>query len=338
MRFYQADPTLENYWRGVILFGRNVASYKFALAHALYEVDKSGSDLVTLEQLALPFSRHLCQHLLHAPKQITSRGSKFLAACTQFNNGEISQSELTEITVRLGFNNVINAFHNVNSGEIDKRFFLDERKANGGIRLTENFYHLGERQQYQNLAYETTARWNLVEQAWSMGISRHLLNVEFDVNNQLLFSQVNARRVNITSCRDSLNGYQKGRCFYCYRPISLKPGHTELADVDHFIPWMARDVVPNVNGVWNLVLACQCCNRGEAGKSARLPTAKLLARLHARNEYFIQSKLPLHETIVNQTGTRPDQRRDYLNRNWNTARVSRLFHTWEPQAEGEATF
>jgi hypothetical protein len=101
---------------------------------------------------------------------------------------------------------------------------------------------------------------------------------------------------------------------------------------------MARDVVPNVNGVWNLVLACQCCNRGEAGKSARLPTAKLLARLHARNEYFIQSKLPLHETIVNQTGTRPDQRRDYLNRNWNTARVSRLFHTWEPQAEGEATF
>ncbi|VAL46716.1 Uncharacterised protein [Enterobacter hormaechei] len=34
MEFYQADPTLENYWRGVILFGRNVASYKFALASA----------------------------------------------------------------------------------------------------------------------------------------------------------------------------------------------------------------------------------------------------------------------------------------------------------------
>jgi hypothetical protein len=48
MEFYQADPTLENYWRGVILFGKNVASYKFALAHALYEVDKTGSDLITL--------------------------------------------------------------------------------------------------------------------------------------------------------------------------------------------------------------------------------------------------------------------------------------------------
>ena len=30
-RFYDIDPSLENYWRGVILFGRNVASYKFAV-------------------------------------------------------------------------------------------------------------------------------------------------------------------------------------------------------------------------------------------------------------------------------------------------------------------
>lgn len=335
MHFYQADPTLENYWRGVILFGRNVASYKFALAHALYEVDRSGSDLVTLEQLAVPFSRHLCQHLLHAPKQITSRGSRYLEACAQFNRGEISQDKLTETTVRLGFNNVINAFHNVNAGEIDRRFFLDERKTHGGIRLTDNFYHLGERQQYQNLAYETTARWNLVEQAWSMGISRDLLNVEYDAQDRLLFSRVNARRVNITSCRNSLNGYQKGRCFYCFRPVSLTPGHDDLADVDHFIPWAARNEVPNINGVWNLVLACKSCN---SSKSARLPGTRLLARLHARNEYFIQSRLPLHETIVNQTGRLPEQRKGYLISSWDSARVTRLFHTWEPQAAGEATF
>ena len=337
MKFYEADPTLENYWRGVILFGRNVASYKFALAHALYEVDKSASDLVTLEDLAVPFSRHLCQHLLHAPKQITSRGSQYLEACVQFNNGEITQDKLTETTVRLGFNNVIDAFHNVNAGEIEKRFFLDERKTHKGIRLTDNFYLLGERQQYHNLAFETTARWNLVEQAWAMGVSRNLVAVEFDEDNQLLFSRVNARRVDITSCRDSLNGYQKGRCFYCFKPISLTPGHDELADVDHFIPWAARDEVNNINGVWNLVLACKCCNRGVAGKSSRLPSRELLQRLHARNEYFIQSKLPLHETILNQTGKLPAQRKDFLEQNWQAAKNNRLFHTWEPKAEGEAT-
>lgn len=337
MEFYQADPTLENYWRGVILFGRNVASYKFALASALYEVDKTGSDLITLDQLAVPFSRYLCEHLKHAPKQITSRSSQFLETCLKFNRGEITHAQLIEATVRLGFNNVIDAFHYVNQGEIDKRFFIDERKTNNGIRLTDNFYLLGERLQYKNLAFETNARWNLVEQAWSMGISRNLVGVEFDEDNQLLFTRVNARRVDITSCRDSLNGYQKGRCFYCFKPISLVPGDAELADVDHFIPWAARHEVSNINGVWNLVLACRCCNRGVEGKSARIPELRLLQRLHTRNEYFIQGKLPLHETIVLQTGQRPEARRSFLQRNWQAA-LDKLIHTWKPNAEGEATF
>jgi hypothetical protein len=114
-------------------------------------------------------SRHLCEHLKHAPKQITSRSSQFLDTCLKFNNGEITHAQLIEATVRLGFNNVIDAFHNVNQGEIEKRFFIDERKTNNGIRLTDNFFSLGERLQYKNLAFETNARWNLVEQAWAMG-------------------------------------------------------------------------------------------------------------------------------------------------------------------------
>ena len=40
VEFYNNELTLENYWRGVILFGKNSSSYKFALAKALLE--KSG--------------------------------------------------------------------------------------------------------------------------------------------------------------------------------------------------------------------------------------------------------------------------------------------------------
>ena len=36
--FVQPDLHVEDYWRGIVLFGRNVASYKFALA-ALYWPD-----------------------------------------------------------------------------------------------------------------------------------------------------------------------------------------------------------------------------------------------------------------------------------------------------------
>jgi hypothetical protein len=31
MQFLEVQPSIENYWRALILFGRNVASYKFAL-------------------------------------------------------------------------------------------------------------------------------------------------------------------------------------------------------------------------------------------------------------------------------------------------------------------
>lgn len=337
MRFYQVEPTLENYWRGIILFGKNVASYKFALAHAMYDVKRDGSDLILLEDLAVPFSQHLCRHLAQAPKQITSARSQYLDACRQFNAGEIDRNALTEATVRNGFNNVIDAFHNVNQGEIGKRFFIDERKSHKGIRLTTHFHQLTERQQYQNLKLETDARWNLVEQGWAMGISHHLIAVEHDVQNKVLFSFRNNRRIDITSSRDSLNGYQKGRCFYCFAPISLETGDANLADVDHFIPWSLNGQVENVNGVWNLVLACKCCNRGEQGKFARIPSAKLLQRLHDRNEYFITSHLPLRNTLINQTGANTAKRHAFLSNVWNTARVN-LFHEWEPKAAGPDTF
>jgi len=73
--FQETQPSLESYWRSVILFGRNVASYKFALAKSLLEIAPTGKTEITLEELADPFSRHLCEHIAHSPRQVTSSGS-----------------------------------------------------------------------------------------------------------------------------------------------------------------------------------------------------------------------------------------------------------------------
>lgn len=337
MRFYQIEPSIENYWRGIILFGRNVASYKFALASALYEIKNEGSDVILLEDLAIPFSEALCRHIRIAPKQITLPNSKFLTACSQFNNGEMNREKLTEITVRLGFNNVIDAFHNINQSKIDKLFFIDERKKNNGIRITDNFYKLIESEQYGSFYAETEARWKLVEQAWEMGISKNLINIEYDNDGGIFFRRGNDRRVDISSCRDSLNGYQKGRCFYCYAKISLQPGNDSYADVDHFIPRKTINLIPNIDGVWNLVLSCQGCNRGTKGKFARLPTLNLLNRLRDRNDYLINSHLPLRETLIRQTGNTSRDRQDFLNTAWNNA-FQILFHLWEPPSHGVEVF
>ena len=64
--YYEITPSLENYWRGVILFGRNVASYKFALAKSLIELSDAQKTFITLEELTLPFSRHLIDHTFPA--------------------------------------------------------------------------------------------------------------------------------------------------------------------------------------------------------------------------------------------------------------------------------
>ena len=337
-RFYEIEPTLENYWRGIILFGNNVASYKFALAKSLHELARSNNDTVTLEQLAEPFSRHICQHLKAAPKQTTSRSSRFLNFCTAYNRDEIDHDMLIAQTVRFGFENVIDAFHNVNRKEVGLRFFEDGRKSSAkSIHLTDSLFRLSEAPGFNCLTQETEARWKLVESAWQMGVSKNLLAVHHDNENNSLFTTISDRRVTITSSRDSLNGYQKGRCFYCFDAISIEPGHDELADVDHFMPWMLRKELPLINGMWNLVLACKDCNRGIGGKFEQLPALALLERLHDRNEYFINSHLPIRETLIKQTGKNEQQRRAFLQDCYNKAKAT-ILHTWEPIPKGNKIF
>ncbi|WP_035774812.1 hypothetical protein [Clostridium carboxidivorans] len=81
------------------------------LAESLLELALTEKTEISFEELADPYSRHLCEHLKTAPKQVTSRSSQFLDACTKFSKGEILHDELISVTVEKGFNNVIDAFH-----------------------------------------------------------------------------------------------------------------------------------------------------------------------------------------------------------------------------------
>ena len=59
----ESCPTRESLWRSVVLCGRNVATYKFAVARSLLEVASAEKKLFILEELAEPFSRHVAEHL-----------------------------------------------------------------------------------------------------------------------------------------------------------------------------------------------------------------------------------------------------------------------------------
>lgn len=338
--FTEVQPSLENYWRSVILFGRNVASYKFALGKSLLEFAARRQDIVTLAELAEPFSRHLCEHLKTAPKQGSFQSSRFLNACREFNEGKRKPEELREATAKLGFSNVIDAFHVVHDGEIGVRFFTDERNGKEkGIRLTDELFRLTEQYQCRNLPSEIEARWRLVETAWELNLPRHVLTVGFDPHHELLVVHDRLlERKPITSCRDALNGYQKGKCFYCFTDVSVIGPSEDLADVDHFFPHALKPhgVGDLIDGVWNLVLACQSCNRGASGKFAQVPALRFLERLHTRNSFFVESHHPLRETLIRQTGAQEQARRQFLQEMYR--RSQDLPQNWEPNFEYEPAF
>lgn len=337
--FLSREPELNDYWRGIVLFGANVASYKFALAKSLLELCPPAGSLVKLTDLAPVFSRHIREHLRIADKQITSSRSQFLDACRAFNTGRISETELLDKTIRFGFNNVIDAFHIVGRTELPKRFFTDERKQNKGIRINDEFSQLLGLKNSDNLPSEVESRWRLVETAWELGVSRSLLVIDHDPLAESLFTiDQQLRRKSITSSRGALNGYQKGRCFYCFATIDiLDPAN--MPDVDHFFPHALKQAGFGsiIDGVWNLVLSCAHCNRGPNGKFANLPTIVLLERLYRRNEFLIASHHPLRETLMLQMGTRIEHRVAFLNKMHRSAR-SVLVHLWESKEQGNQAF
>lgn len=404
--FQEAEPSLESYWRSVILFGRNVASYKFALAKSLLEIAPTGRTEVSLEELAEPFSRHLCEHIAHSPKQVTSSQSSFLDTCKAFNEGTVSRDELLEVTARKGFVNVIDAFHVVNDGVLPVSFYTKDYFARTKkIILTDEIFKLRDTGYFDDFGKEAESRWRLVETAWEQKIAANLLEVQYSDRGELLYVEpVRFRRKAVTSARGALNGYQKGKCFYCHRDISIgdadkasadaffrevdssygleeaapllvsenfsrggtadgglvsldgrpltrenalyragshvpeddadESGKTAGAgcDVDHFFPHTLQPLVNGVNldGVWNLVLACPSCNRGEGGKSARVPAIRYLDRLHERNEFLIASHHPLRETLMLQTGRTVEDRVRFL-KEMDKFASDHLIHRWETE-------
>ena len=323
-----------DFFRAIVLYGRNVASYKFALANSLFTIASQGKEFISLEELAIPFSESLCQHLLIENKQSTSNSSRFLDALRSFNNGEITENQKIDTTVRLGFTNVIDAFHVVGNQDVPIRFFSDERKSSQpGIRLTENFINLSSKTDSKDLIEENESRWRLVETAWAHNLPRRLVTVNYDdVLHSFYAIDSSERRHSVTSAAPALNGYQRGKCFYCNKDVRLGIWDqlSERGEVDHFFPHVLQrkgDLLEDLDQAWNLVLACNECN-GASGKRDLCPDIDYVYNLHQRNENLIQSHHPLRESIISKTGNNEIARRNFLQHCYNIAKTS-LVHSWK---------
>jgi len=339
-QFQINDPSLESQWRAIILFGKNSATYKFAFAKSLLGLIEKEKTKISLEELAIPFTDSIVEHLKKNDKQGNAGSSMFLGGCRDYINEKITKEDLYSLTEKYGFVNVIDAFQNLNGGKIPKLFYEKKySQSKKEIVVTDNLLEFKRLFQFRNLEQEVEARWNLVETAWNLQIKPKLLEVKYDEGKSLFFIDNLMKRIDITSVRDSLNGYQKGKCFYSYQDISINKNYNNICEVDHFLPHVNKiehfKSGANINGVWNLVLADPDVNND---KRARIPEIKFLERLNNRNEFYIESKHPLAETIINQTGITKEQRRKFLNEQYNIAYNCSFRNDWKPKIEEIGTF
>lgn len=339
-QFQINDPSLESQWRALILFGKNSATYKFAFAKSLLELVNKETTKISLTELAKPFSKNIIEHLKENDKQGNSKSSSFLNVCRSYIKGDISDTALWSKTEKLGFVNVVDAFQNINGSQIPDIFYeKNYTSGNKEIVIKDSLLELKESFHFQNFNQEVDARWNLVETAWNLNLNPNLLQIKYDEDKSLFFLENDLmRRTDVTSVRDSLNGYQKGKCFYSFQDISVVRGSSNLCEVDHFLPHRNKIIHnnfgANINGVWNLVLADKEINRN---KSSRIPEKRFLQRLYNRNEFYIESKHPLAETIINQTGKTKQQRINFLNKQYQLALNTEII-TWKPEFELNGNF
>ena len=185
-------------------------------------------------------------------------------------------ARLAEVTVRLGFANVIDAFHIGRDGQPTQTpFFVDERSSRQGITLTDHLLALANGVQSSVLPLEVDARWNLVQTSWGLGLGTRVVSAEITPDEEAvdLYVPARLRRGPITGVRDALSGYQDGRCAYC-NELFTDIGTKRVA-VDHVLPFVLMTqgwADGDLHQIWNFVLACYACN---SAKRDRPPAADL---------------------------------------------------------------
>jgi 5-methylcytosine-specific restriction endonuclease McrA len=213
------------------------------------------------------------------------------------------------------------------------RYYEDQRKnsVTPGLVLRDELLELARSVHAQDLDAETAARWRLVETAWATGVSDAVLapSLIYDAATQHLVLQTKQRRKSVAGVVAALNGYQDGRCAYCNQLMTPADGSRPV--VEHVLPWKLltrRWDGPDVDVIWNLVLSCQPCNQA---KSGRAPHEAWMPWLEQRNNDLIESRHPLREVLMAQTGLSEADRNVFLREAYRAA-TELLPAVWMPPA------
>ena len=287
-------PTDKDYWRGIVLYGKNQSTYKMALGEILLNYAKQNHAKISMTELSEDFLATYENRIKSGKPQNKTLGrqtyveQEILKLRADSQKREDSIEIIKEKALK---NMVLQKFHTLFNKPIPKPFYTISDDQNY-LLLQDNLIDLFSDKNDQTLRDELHSRWDLLEHAFAD--SKH--EESLDIDEQLEFVRRREKRLPLTPLIPVLNGYQQGRCFYCGEQL-YEPIH-----VDHVIPYQAIQH----NEIWNLVLSHEACNEG---KSDNIPPLQFIENLIARNEFVLQSQLPLREELKKVLGNTPQERR-----------------------------
>jgi len=288
----------EDYWKALILYGLNQATYKIALGKTLLVLCNKGYTQVSWDELSKEFLQQYIQRLKHEgsmPQQSNpARLTRMEHIVNTYQLGQVSHEHAIADVGATAFGDVIHRFHNLNNDDTFQEMFY-RYEFGKNLELKDELHSIANTHQPE-LEEELDARWDLLEGAFL--IRHENYNLANDLRNTYLLKGYS--RKNLTNNIPFLQGYQGNTCFYCGESIMSSDIH-----VDHVLP---RQVIQN-DDIWNLVLSHSFCNEQ---KSDKLVGEHIIKKLIARNENIIGSNHPWKNKIKEDLGRSPEERNSTL--------------------------
>jgi hypothetical protein len=301
-----------DYWRAVILYGLNTATYKIALGSCLLDFVANDRSHVSMHDLAEAFFDAYRTRLESGKPQLVlpNRLTVMERVVREYRAGRLTRDQAIDRVEQQAFGDVVPRFHTVDNMPLPAKFY---EPSPNGLVLTDELFRVASEANTEELRQELDSRWDLLEAAYEMRRDSNLGLVN-DVRE--IYLARGYERTDVTPMRSVLGAYQRWECFYCREQMAGTD-----SQVDHLFP---RQMLHHDDS-WNLVLAHRLCNQQ---KSDALPPAKYIERLINRNEDMIASNHPLKQQLIEQLGATAEARRSFTLSVFSDARLV-IGYTWE---------
>jgi 5-methylcytosine-specific restriction endonuclease McrA len=298
------EPT--DYWRAIILYGLNNATYKIALGKTLLLLAQQGETTVNWSTLSKTYLDEYRSRLANNPLPQQANPSRLTVMeqiVRSLVNERISYDEAIQQVAQQAFNDVVPRFQTVGTNkQLVAGLFYDFLPGKQLV-IHDSIFDVIQSGK-DPLMDELEARWSLLEGAFTIRKESHVKNLQLTNDLRQIYLSRGYTRQNITSNIPFLQGYQGATCFYCGEPVL--PGDIH---VDHVLP---RQVVHH-DEIWNLVLAHKECNMS---KSDRLVGKHYIEKLIYRNENIMGSNHPWKQKIELTLGNSSLKRRRQMEQHY----------------------